>query len=141
MSATPEASASTRTFARVIGPFLVIVAAGVAVRVPDMAMILSAFFENPALVWITGNMMVLAALVIIAGHPYWSGPAAVFVSLFGWYVGLKGLTLLLAPQLIARAGAAAIKMPAMPLVWLSCGVFVLIGLWLSFAGWIAKPAE
>lgn len=141
MSVPSEARARTRAFARVIGPFLVVVAASVALRAPDMATILSAFFENPAMVWITGSMMVLVALGIIAQHPYWSNPAAIFVSLFGWYVGLKGLTLLLAPQLIARAGSAVIKMPTMPFVWLSCGVFMLIGLWLSFAGWIAKPAK
>ena len=39
MPATPEAQAKTRAFARVIGPFLVIVPCIVAVRTPDMARI------------------------------------------------------------------------------------------------------
>jgi hypothetical protein len=53
MPATPEARARTRAFARVIGPFLVIVPAIIAVRAPSTSMggYLSAFFENAALVW------------------------------------------------------------------------------------------
>ncbi len=47
MPATLEARARTRAFARVIGPFLVIVAAMVAVRMPNIGTILTAFFENP----------------------------------------------------------------------------------------------
>ncbi len=44
MPATPEAQARTRAFARVIGPFLVIVPAVVAVRAPNTGTILPAFF-------------------------------------------------------------------------------------------------
>lgn len=62
MPATPEARARTRAFARVIGPFLVIVPAIVAVRAPSASMgtILSAFFQNDALVWITGGLLLLS---------------------------------------------------------------------------------
>jgi hypothetical protein len=96
MPAIPEARARTRAFARVIGPFLVIVPAIIVVRAPSMATNLSAFFENAALVWITGGMMLLGGLLIIAHHQYWSSPAAILISLFGWFVALRGVTLLAA---------------------------------------------
>jgi hypothetical protein len=76
MPATPVARAHTRDFARVIGPFLVIVPAIIAVRAPNLGTIVSAFFENEALVWITGRLLLFGGLLIIA-HQYWSGLSAI----------------------------------------------------------------
>jgi hypothetical protein len=140
MPATPEAIARTRAFARVIGPFLVIVPAIIAVRAPSMGIMLSAFFENDALVWITGSLLLFGGLLIIAHHQYWSSPAAILISLFGWFLALRGLVLLAAPQLYASGGAAAMSM--MPIVQIVFAFLVLIGLLLTFVGWSAKsPAN
>ena len=140
MPATPEARARTRAFARVIGPYLVIVPAIIAVRLPNIGpnigTTLTAFFENAALVWIMGAMLLFGGLLIIAHHQYWSGLSAILISLFGWFLALRGVVLLAAPQLIA-SGAAAMNM--MPIVQIGFGFLVLIGLWLTFVGWIAKP--
>ena len=137
MSATPEAKARTRAFARVIGPFLVIVPGIIAVRAPEMDVLVSAFFENAALVWIVGSLLLFGGLLIIAHHQYWSSPAAILISLFGWFLALRGLALLTAPQLYQRAAAGAAG--ALPLVRIGFGALILIGLWLTFVGWIPKP--
>ena len=136
MPATPEARARTRAFARVIGPYLVIVPAIIAVRVPNIGTTLTAFFENEALVWIMGGLLLFGGLLIIAHHQYWSGLSAILISLFGWFLALRGVVLLAAPQLIASAAAA---MNMMPIVQIGFGFLVLIGVWLTFVGWIAKP--
>lgn len=137
MPSTPKSRARTRAFARVIGPFLVIVPAIIAVRAPNVGTILRAFFENDALVWITGDLLLFSGLLIIAHHQYWSSPAAILISLFGWFLALRGVVLLAAPQLIASGTAAAMNM--MPFVQIGFGVLLLIGLWLTFVGWIVKP--
>jgi hypothetical protein len=137
MPASPEARARTRAFARVIGPFLVIVPAIVAVRAPNMGTMASTFFQNGALVWITGALLLFGGLLIIAHHQYWSGLSAILISLFGWFLAMRGVALLAAPQLYASATSAAMNM--MPLLQIGFGFLVLIGLWLTFAGWIAKP--
>jgi hypothetical protein len=137
MPATPESRARTRAFARVIGPFLIIVPGIIAVRAPDMGAFLSAFFENEALVWLTGGLLLLGGLLIIAHHQYWSSAAAILISLFGWFLVLRGLVLLAAPQLIARAAAQAVD--AIPVVRLGFGALLLVGLWLTFVGWVAAP--
>ncbi len=139
MPATPESEARTRAFARVIGPFLVIVPGIVAVRAPGMGVQLSAFFENAALVWITGGLLVFAGLFIIANHQYWSSASAILVSLFGWFLALRGLALLVAPHLYEKAGIEA--MNAIPLVRAGFSLLVLAGLWLTYTGWIAKPRQ
>jgi len=137
MPATPEARACTRAFARVIGPFLAIVAAIVAVRMPAMGPILNSLFDNPMLVWMVGALLLMSGLLIIAHHQYWSGLSAILISLFGWFLALRGVVLLAAPQLIARGAAAAQNM--MPVAQGFFGFLVLIGLWLTYEGWIAKP--
>ena len=138
MPATPQIEARTRAFARVIGPYLTIVPAIIAARAPDMGVELSAFFQNAALVWIMGALMVFAGLFVIANHQYWSSVSAVLISLFGWFLALRGLALLLAPHLYEKAGIEA--MTAIPLVRAGFGLLVLAGLQLTYTGWIAKPA-
>ena len=137
MPATPEAAATTRAFARVLGPFLVIVPGIIALRAPDMGTLASAFFDNPVMVWFAGAFLLFAGLFIIAFHQYWRGLAAIVISLFGWFLALRGLTLLAAPQLIERGAAGA--MGSLPLVRVGFALLVLAGLWLTYVGWVARP--
>ena len=139
MPATPESRARTRAFARVIGPFLAIIAAIVAVRMPNIGPLVASFFDNPMLVWMTGAMLLLGGVFIIANHQYWSGLSAILISLIGWFLALRGVVLLAAPQLIQSGAAAAQKRNMMPVAEGFLGFFVLIRLWLTFEGWFAKP--
>jgi hypothetical protein len=90
-------------------------------------------------VWFAGALLLFGGLLIIAFHQYWSSAAAMAISLFGWFLALRGTVLLGAPQLIERG--AAVSMKALPLVQAGFGVAMLIGLWLAYVGWIAKPAK
>jgi len=137
MPATLESRVRTRAFARVIGPFLVIVTGIIVFRVHDLGTILSAFFQNDALVWSLGALLLFCGLLIIAFHQYWRSPEAVLISLFGWFLALRGVILLAAPQLIARGAAAS--MNELPTVRIGFSVLVLIGLWLTYVGWVTKP--
>ena len=140
MPATPEARARTRAFARVLGPYLAIVPVIIAVRTPTMGTIAAAFFANPVLPWLVGAMLLLAGLLIIAQHQYWSGLSAILISLFGWFLALRGVFLLVAPQIYQRAtSAAATSTNLMPVWQVFFGLIALIGLWLTYFGWIAKP--
>ena len=139
MPATTESRARTRAFARVMGPFLVIVPGIIAARAPDMGALAAGFFAIPVLVWFAGAFLLFAGLLIIAFHQYWSGLAAVLISLFGWFLALRGVALLAVPQLIERG--AAVPAGAVAFVQLGFAVLVLIGLYLTYVGWIARPAS
>ncbi len=138
MSATPESMARTRAFARVIGPFLIIVPSIVAAHAPEMDVVVASFLENRMLVWTAGGLLIFSGSLIIAYHQYWSSLSAVFISLFGWAMAVRGVALLVAPQLIARDDAGATI--AFPAVRLGFGLLFLAGIWLSFVGWTAEPA-
>jgi len=88
-------------------------------------------------VWITGALLVFGGLLIIANHQYWSSASAILISLFGWFLALRGLALLIVPHLYEKAGIEA--MNAISLVRIGFSLLVLAGLWLTYTGWIAKP--
>jgi len=127
----------TRTFARVMGPYLAIVAFSAALRPHDMRTMLSGFESDPLWTWVTGGFILLLGLVVIALHPYWRGTAAVLVSGLGWLVAIKGLVLVTASHSYFSMANSAIDSTG----WWRTGaaVEVLIGLYLAYVGWI--PAQ
>jgi uncharacterized membrane protein len=128
MPATQESQARTHAFARVIGPWLVIVPGIIVVRAPGMGPMASEFFRSGLFVWFAGALLLFMGLLIIAFHQYWSNLAAVLISLFGWFLALRGLGLLAVPELYKRA---AMSMDMTPLVRAIFGVLAVIGLYLS----------
>jgi hypothetical protein len=134
---TPESHARTRAFARIIGPWLVIVPGVIAVRAPDMSALAADFFKSPLFIWFSGALLLFAGLLIIAFHQHWSSVAAVLISLFGWVLALRGVALLAAPALYERVGTV---LEAVSVIRSIFGVLVAIGIYLTYVGWIAKPA-
>jgi hypothetical protein len=81
---TSQQQVRTRAFARVLGPFFVIVTATTVARASDMRILLSDFEASAAWPWVTGAFLLLVSLVIVALHQCWRGPAAITVSVVGW---------------------------------------------------------
>lgn len=131
------AETRTRAFSRVIGPYVAIATGAIIYRAPTMGQTLSGFFENGIVVWMTGGLLLLCGLIIIAFHQYWRSLAAVLISLFGWFLALRGAVLMAAPELIDRGAAAAMPHPG--LVRAGFGLLTLMGLYLTYVGWIAAP--
>lgn len=59
---------------------------------------LNSFFGDPALMWVTGVLTLLAGIVIVILHNQWSGGALpVVVTIYGWIVLVKGLSFVWLP--------------------------------------------
>lgn len=127
----------TRAFARVIGPFLLLTTAAALYRMPQMDRIFTDFFANSSLAWVTGAMLLLVGMIVIALHQHWRSPAAILISLLGWLVALRGAVLMLVPDFLLGVGEAAMRQTLA--VQISFAVFALIGLYLTYVGWIAGP--
>ncbi|MCV7199358.1 hypothetical protein [Mycobacterium angelicum] len=124
--------------ARVLGPFFVIATATTVAR-PDMRTLLSDFEASTPWPWITGALMLLAALVIVALHQYWHGAAAITVSVVGWLLVLRAVLLMTFPQAFMSATEAAFELTPL---WVGVEISIgLVGLWLTFVGWRPEPNQ
>jgi len=142
-SSTEEAALRTRAFARVIGPFVALATLIIAVRLPDLSGLLNDLFANAVLPWILGAMLLLMGLIVIAFHQYWRGAAAVLISLFGWFVALRGLAMMAIPSAIDSGAGATVSSPGLLIaarVFFS--LLTVMGAWLTYVGWVApKPVD
>jgi hypothetical protein len=126
----------TRFCARIIGPLFLIIGAVAIVRFDTIGLVIPAIFHDDALTFVTGLFTLIVGLVLFAAHHHWSGATAILVSLLGLFTILRGMLLMLAPEI-----AEALATPALhggPLAWVAGTVSLLVGLWLTYAGWVAK---
>ena len=127
----------TRMFARVLGPYFLIVPAAIAARGSYMRELFSEFGANPMWPWLYGAILLMSGLVIIAFHQYWRTAAGVIVSLLGWFLAVRGLLLLTVPQTYVSAADAFTGPVAYGLVRVLFVGLALVGLYLVYVGWIA----
>ncbi|BBZ50478.1 hypothetical protein H7H82_23215 [Mycobacterium heidelbergense] len=142
MDASQQPQARTRMFSRVLGPFLVIVGVTAVARAGDMPTLLSQFEANSLWTWVTGAFILAFGLIVVAGHQYWHGAAAIIVSALGWLITLRGLLLFAFPRAFVSMANGMIGAQGW---WVAlCVISALIGLYLTYVGWAptaAHPAE
>ena len=126
-------------FSRVLGPFLVIADVTAVVRAPDMKAVLSEFEASSLWSWVAGAFVLVFGLIIVAGHQYWRGAAAILVSLLGWLITLRGLLLLAFPQAVISLAHTMIGAHGWWVVL--CVGFALVGLYLTYVGWAPGPSR
>ncbi|MCV7427505.1 hypothetical protein [Mycobacterium montefiorense] len=141
MSEPDPSQIRTRMFARAFGPFFLIVPSIVAVRATSqMPVLLREFSSDPMWQWELGALLLLWGSVIIAFHQYWRSVAAVLVSLLGWFLAIRGILILAIPDVYDAAGKS-MEENAIPLVRAIFAGIALVGLYLTYVGWVAKPVE
>ncbi|HTQ16433.1 hypothetical protein [Mycobacterium sp.] len=139
MSSSEQSQMRTRMFARTLGPFFTIVPTTVAVRGSYMQALFTEFKANPMWPWLYGAILLMAGLVIITFHQYWRSPAAVIVSLLGWFLAVRGVLLLTVPQAYDAAGNAVYSSGAKAAIWVVFACLALSGLYLTYVGWRPEP--
>lgn len=135
MSSSDLPQTRTRAFARVLGPFVVILCGAAAAHTSEMSSLTSDFAENPIWAWATGPFVLLGGLVMIALHPYWRGLAAAVVSTLGWLVVVRGVLMLAFPSTFVAMARSVIDQGDL---WRAlCILFATFGGYLTYVGW--KP--
>jgi uncharacterized membrane protein len=141
MSTSELAQIRTRMFARALGPFFTIVPTTVAVRGSYMQTLFTEFKANPMWPWLFGAILLIAGLVIIAFHQYWRSPAAIIVSVVGWFLAIRGVLLLTVPGVYDAAGNALYKSGATAVIWVVFICLATSGLYLTYVGWKPEPSQ
>jgi len=139
---SPEALQRTRAFARVLGPFIATATLIVAIRLPRLEGVVDGLFANEALPWMLGAMMLISGLIVIAFHQYWFSVTAALVSLFGWFVALRGLLMMAFPSVVDEGASNSIASPGLLLAGrIFMLLLTLMGLWFTYVGWISPAVK
>jgi len=125
MSTSAQQQIRTRMFARVLGPFFTIVPTTVAVRGAYMRTLFTEFQANPMWPWLFGAILLIAGLIIVAFHQYWRSPAAVIVSVVGWFLAIRGVLLLTVPHAQAPLTTGPVNL-YMAAITITFGVVMLV---------------
>ena len=137
MSIANEVAEPTRRFARVLGPYFVVLSGVVAIRAPDMSALLEEFAASTLWPFVMGAFALLGGIAVVAFHQLWRGAPAVIVSVVGWLLVARGVFLLAFPD---TAAAAAQRLVDMPPIWLPAyAVMAVLGLYLTFVGYRRAP--
>jgi len=139
MSTVEQAQIRTRMFARLLGPFFTIVPTTVAIRGSYMRTLFTEFKANPMWPWLFGAILLMFGLAIIAFHQYWRGPAAIIVSVLGWFLAIRGVLLLTVPGAYDAAGNAVYSSGATAAIWAVFLCLAAAGLYLTYVGWKPEP--
>ena len=129
--------ARTRTLARIVGPYLIAVAAMVLARHDHVGALLSAYMQDDVLVLATGAFTLMAGLTMVALHHHWTGSSAIVISLIGVIATAKGAWLMIAPGFGSEMTELVVRSPNLLII--IAGIEFLVGCWLSFVGWRRAP--
>jgi hypothetical protein len=131
--------ARTRTLARIVGPYLIVLGVMLFELRGVLPTLLPAFMQDGPLVLASGAFTLIAGLAVICAHHHWTGPSAIVISLIGVAASIKGAALMIAPGFGSDLTAVVVRPPSVLIV--SAVVALLVGLWLSFVGWIRPPED
>jgi hypothetical protein len=137
MKSSNQSQNRTQLFARVMGPYMAILAVIAALRPDDLRAMLSKFEADPVMSWVAGVFTLLLGLVVVALHPYWRGGAAVIVSVVGWLVAVQGLLLVIGSHAYFAVASSAVD----NMGWATAGataevlIVLFLGLYLTLIGW------
>lgn len=92
----------TLIVAKVMGAYLVISGFFLLLRGKTLPSILKDFFEHPAVVYLTGAILVFLSTLFLVQNNVWDGTWRSVVTLFAWMVLLKGVMYIFAPEMLHR---------------------------------------
>jgi hypothetical protein len=132
--------ARTIFLSRLIGLFAILIALAIFLRKVDFIDTATALVRNGPVVLIFGIVALAAGLAMVLAHNVWSGGVtAVVVTLCGWLILLRGLTLLFLPADVLARILDFSNLDRW--VYLYAAIPLILGLYLTVAGFTARHAD
>ncbi len=121
---------TSKTIAGLIGPKLVAIAVSLLFNIGSFPALAEQISRDPALIFLSGALLLVAGLAIVRAHNIWAGGWPVLVTVLGWLALLSGLSRMLFPFRMAALAAAVGQSTG--LIVATAGVLLLLGAFLSF---------
>jgi hypothetical protein len=120
----------SKTIGGLVGPTLVAIAIAILLNVGSMPLIAAQVARDPALIFLSGILLLVAGIAMVRAHNIWSGGWPVLVTILGWLALLGGLARMFFP--IGLAGIAA-QAGASRALLIGCAIILLLlGAFLSY---------
>jgi uncharacterized membrane protein len=120
--------------AKLIGPILIALGAGMLVNARDFRPMVEEFLRSQALIFLSGLLSITAGLALVLTHNVWAADWRVIITVLGWLGFIGGIVRIVYPQLTRRIGASVFAQPYTLLVG---GAFNLaLGAILCFFGYL-----
>ncbi len=84
--------------AKILGVYLVVSGLFLLLRGKTIPHLLRDFFDHPAIVYLTGVILIFLSSMYLIQYNIWDGTWRTLITLFAWVVMLKGLTYILFPK-------------------------------------------
>jgi hypothetical protein len=129
----------TRFIARLIGLFLLVLAASLVVNGRSMGAMFGAVAHDPTFLFTYGMLALGAGLAMVIAHNRWRGGVlTVLVTILGWLFTLRGVVLLCAPPNLIAGLFDKVQFAQHDLVY--AGVMGVLGLALAVLSFTSKDA-
>ena len=119
--------------AKLIGPFCLIVGAGLVLNQAQFRALADEFMRSPALAFLTGLIALPAGLAIVLSHNVWTADWRVLITILGWLTVFKGAIRFLAPQQTLNVGRTFLA--KRNVITISAAIWLVIGAVLCFFGY------
>jgi hypothetical protein len=126
---------STFVAARIIGPVFIVGGVSMIANNDSMLAAIGDLLDLAGILALAAAAAMLAGLVVVTLHRRWDNFSAILVSLVGWIALVRGAAALLFPEFARTEIVYIVTHPQ--IVPIAGCVIALIGVWLSYAGYIA----
>ena len=123
---------TSNLLARLIGPLLVVVGAGVLLNPTHYMKMTENFLKDAQLHYFSGATAFLIGMAMVLHHNIWVSDWRVTITVIGWMSLIKGAVRILFPAAGSRLAAALVASPAV--LRISAAIVLLLGLWLAYRG-------
>jgi cytochrome bd-type quinol oxidase subunit 2 len=121
--------------AKLLGPFLLVVGAGIVVNAKGYQAMAEDFLASPAMIYLAGALALVGGLAIVIVHNRWALEWPLLITVFGWASIVGGIFRMTFPELVTRIGTAFMKRQALMIG--AALVIILGGAYLSYHGYFA----
>lgn len=87
---------------KILSVYLIISGFFLIFRRKDVPHLLKDFFDHPAIMYLTGIILIFLSSMYLIQYNIWDGTWKTLLTIFAWLVGLKGVAYIFAPQLLSE---------------------------------------
>lgn len=87
---------------KILSVYLIISGFFLIFRRKDVPHLLKDFFDHPAIMYLTGIILIFLSSMYLIQYNIWDGTWKTLLTIFAWLVGLKGVAYIFAPKLLSE---------------------------------------